>query len=167
MSNDMNKAAARLLKRLAAYRSPDDWPQPMREAIAELEAEISPPERIDPKAAAKLRQDTPAHKFPVLWNGGGDDDELSDLVEKIVNKNICLYLSELAADKFGAVAGFDDGCATLTFLLDEDGFYMKTVEVEEAFLRHDKNFSYESHEYRTLADTFQRLADLFRAKVED
>ena len=41
MSDDLSKAAARLLERLAAYRSPEDWPQPMREAIAELKAEIS------------------------------------------------------------------------------------------------------------------------------
>lgn len=167
MSTNIANAAARLLERLGAYREQQDWPQPMREAIAALKAEISPPEPINPEAVAKLRQDAPAHKFPTLWHGGGDDDELSDLVEKIVNKNICLYLSELSADEFGAVAGIDDGRATITFLLDGDGFYEKIVDVEEAFLRHDELVRHESHEYRTLADTFQRLADLFRAKVED
>ena len=115
----------------------------------------------------KLNDDTPASEFPVLWIGGGSGDELSGLVEKIVNKHICLYLSGLAADEFGgAVAGFDDGRATMTFLLDGDGLYQQIIDVEEAFLSHNENLLHEPHEYRALADTFQRLADLFRKEAE-
>ena len=117
---------------------------------------------------SKFNDNTPASEFPVLWYGGGNDDEMSGLVEKIVNKNICLYLSALAADEFGGVvAGFDDGRATMTFLLDGDGLYEQIVDVEEEFVRHSQNVSYEPHECHVFADTFQRLADLFRKQAED
>lgn len=41
MSTDLTKAARKLMERLGAYRSEADWPQCMREAIAELKAEIA------------------------------------------------------------------------------------------------------------------------------
>ena len=115
----------------------------------------------------KFNDDTPASEFPEVWRGGGNDDELSGILEKVVNKHICLYLANIAAEKHAGVAGFDDGRATIVFVMEDDEQFHVRFDVEELFVDSDELGFIQEEDESALADTFQRLADLFRKKAED
>lgn len=107
--------------------------------------------------------DTPAHEFPTVWDASADD-EFNASVAALVNKHVYLALNEVVLDSV-PVAGYDNGRATISVVLDDAGRIMQVFDVEEAFTE-DDGVKLQPDEYRALADIFQRLADRFSKMAE-